>query len=58
LADQDWIGLMGLKNLRIRSGWDSISSDRTGLGLKNFTVYSYLVDTTIIAVCFAESCFL
>ena len=28
LADQDWIGLMGLKNLRIRTGWDSISSDQ------------------------------
>jgi len=28
LADQDWIGLMIFKNLRIRAGSDSISSDQ------------------------------
>ena len=43
LADEDWIGLMIFKYLRIRTGSDSILSDRTGLGLKNFTVRSSLV---------------
>jgi len=33
------------KNLRIRTGSDSISSVRTGLGLKNFTVRSSLTVT-------------
>jgi len=41
-ADQDWIGPMIFKNLRIRTGSDSTLWIRIGLGLKNFTVRSSL----------------
>jgi len=61
-ADQDWNGLIFLKNLWFRTGSDSTLRIRIGLGLKNFTVRSPLVDFYYpILFCFwkmiSESCF-
>jgi len=52
LADQVWIGPMIFKNFADQDWIGSILSDRTGLGLKNFTVHSSLLR------CLSQNCWM